>query len=145
MTSRERFELGHRYTSMDQDMRDFVEEIGTNGQPTGYLNFYNTTKLEGEELARSEAMAEEQNAKVLRIMQEVRRPQTAWEVWERGKVGFPDEWWLIGSVRRAMTTLADPKCGALINLGTKRRSGPRSKLCYEWALPEQTVTASQKV
>lgn len=105
-------------------------------QEAGQKVYFDSTKLPPAELAQATAMAEEQNAKVMRIMQSVKLPQTAWEVWEHGKVGGRDDWWLIGSVRRAMTTLADPRCGALVNLGTKRRSGPRSKLCYEYALPE---------
>lgn len=98
--------------------------------------YFNTTAIAGPELAHAILAAEEQNDRVLRLMREAGKPCTPWEIWERGKVGGPDDWWLIGSVRRAMTTLADERCGALVNLGTKRRSGPRNKLCYEWALPE---------
>lgn len=45
-------------------------------------------------------------------------------------------WWLIGSVRRAMTTMSDGEAPTLVKLATKRHSGPRGRLCYEWFLPE---------
>lgn len=50
--------------------------------------------------------------------------------------GPMSSWWLIGSVRRAMTTLSDGDTPALVKCATKRHSGPRGRLCYEWALPE---------
>lgn len=84
--------------------------------------YFDTTHLPTAELAQATAMAEEQNVRVLRIMREAGRPLTAWECWERGKVGGRDEWWLIGSVRRAMTSLTYGPTPSLVNLGSKRRS-----------------------
>lgn len=118
-------------------------EVGRDGNPTGYIvrkgsraAFYNTTRLAGPEVSQATQMAEEQNAKVLRIMQEARRPMTPWDVWDAGLDGPMSSWWLIGSVRRAMTTLSDGDTPALVKCATKRHSGPRGRLCYEWALPE---------
>lgn len=69
MTSRERFELWD-----------------------GNRVYFNSTNIDGPELAKATACAEEQNAKVLRIMQEARRPMTPWDVWEQGSTGR----WLAG-------------------------------------------------
>lgn len=116
-------------------MRDFTEEVGTNGQPTGYLNFFNTTSETGPQLAEYQAKASEQNAVVLWLFQKARRPLSPSEV--HANYPLPPGALLppLTSIRRAITTLT--KAGALVKTETKRK-GVYGRMEHVWTLPEAT-------
>lgn len=101
------------------------------------MTYYNTTRLTGSSLAEALSAAVNQNHAVFEIFRAENRPLSPSQVHAIGvKLGMA---WLPTSVRRSMTNLADPKCGALVHLHT-HRMGPHGRLESLWDLPrEQTA------
>lgn len=100
--------------------------------------FYPTTPLTREQLAGALRCAEQQDEAVLAIFRTERRALAPSEVWRIGEAG--GRRWLLTSVRRSMTNLADPKCGVLVHLSVTR-PGPYGRPEGLWALPERSAAA----
>lgn len=98
--------------------------------------YYATTPLSRDQLAGAMRVAEQQDELVLAIFRAEQRPLSPSQVWEIGRQ-FGKEW-LLTSVRRSITNLADPQCGVLVHL-TTTRMGPYGKPEGLWALPERVA------
>lgn len=95
--------------------------------------YFPTTPLTRDQLAGAMRTAEQQDELVLAIFRHKQRPMSPSEV---HAVGLEyGQRWLLTSVRRSITNLADPKCGVLVHLiGTK--PGPYGRPQGLWALPD---------
>lgn len=100
--------------------------------------YWQTTPLTREQLAGALRCAEQQDEAVLAIFRAERRPLSPSEVWRIGEAG--GRRWLLTSVRRSITNLADPKCGVLVHLAVTR-PGPHGRPEGLWALPVRGVAA----
>lgn len=94
--------------------------------------YYATTPLTRDQLAGAMRLAEQQDEAVLAIFRAEQRALSPSEVHAIGIAH--GRRWLITSVRRSITNLADPKCGVLVHLhGT--RQGPWGRPEGLWSLP----------
>lgn len=100
--------------------------------------YYATTPLSREQLAGAMRVAEQQDELVLAIFRAEQRALSPSQVWEIGK--HYGKTWLLTSVRRSITNLADPECGVLVHLSTYRM-GPYGKPEGLWVLPEKQAAA----
>lgn len=95
--------------------------------------YWPTTPLSAEQLAGAMRSAEQQDEAVLAVFREAQRPLSPSQVWQ---VGIDHgRRWLLTSVRRSITNLADPKCGVLVKLH-QSRPGPYGKPEGLWVLPD---------
>lgn len=93
--------------------------------------YWPTTPITREQLAGAMRVAEQQDEAVLAIFRAEQRPLSPSEVHAIGEqLGRR---WLITSVRRSITNLADPKCGVLVHLAATRM-GPWGKPEGLWTL-----------
>lgn len=95
--------------------------------------YWNTTPLPVSELAAAIARADKQDDAVMAIFRAIGGELGPSQVWKVGTANGMG--WVLTSVRRSMSNLADPKCGALVKLRTTRMGmhGVREHL---WALPQ---------
>lgn len=95
--------------------------------------YWNTTPLPVSELAAAIARAEKQDEAVMCIFRALGGELGPSQVWKIGTANGMA--WVLTSVRRSMSNLSDPKCGALVKLRTTRMGlfGAREHL---WALPQ---------
>lgn len=124
-------------------MREFVDEIGRDGKPTGYwcaegsrAAFYNTTSETGPQLAEYQAKAGEQNETVLAIFHKAAKPLSPSQVlewWRSVPSGCGKSLPPLTSIRRAITTLT--QAGALVKTEAKRK-GVYGRSEFVWRLPE---------
>ena len=100
--------------------------------------YWNTTPLPVSELAAAIARADKQDDAVMAIFRAIGGELGPSQVWKIGTANGMG--WVLTSVRRSMSNLADPKCGALVKLHTTRvgMHGSREHL---WALPTQDAAA----
>ena len=77
--------------------------------------------------------AEQQDEAVLAIFRNAQRPLSPSEVHAIGE--RHGRRWLLTSVRRSITNLADPKCGVLVHL-LATQAGPHGRPERLWALPD---------
>lgn len=96
--------------------------------------YWSTTPLTRDQLVGAMCVAEHQDELVLAIYRAEQRPLSPSQVHaiglEHGRR------WLLTSVRRSITNLADPACGVLVHLhGT--RMGPHGRPEGLWSLPAQ--------
>ena len=100
--------------------------------------YWNTTPLPVSELAAAIARADKQDDAVLEIFRAIGGELGPSQVWKIGTANGMG--WVLTSVRRSMSNLADPKCGALVKLRTTRMGlfGAREHL---WSLPTQDAAA----
>jgi Fe2+ or Zn2+ uptake regulation protein len=89
--------------------------------------FYNTTRLQGEELKVAKTRAANQTDRILKIFQD--HPYIWFTPWEIHF--YTGQQMMITSVRRAITTLTDQ--GYLVK-GERRKSGPANETNYTWKL-----------
>lgn len=94
--------------------------------------YYPTTPISREQLAGAMRVAEQQDEAVLAIFRAEQRALSPSEVHAIGE--RHGRKWLITSVRRSITNLADPKCGVLVHLAATRM-GPWGKPEGLWSLP----------
>lgn len=96
--------------------------------------YFATTPLTQLQLAGAMRQAEQQDEAVLAIFRSAQCPLSPSQVHaigiEHGRR------WLITSVRRSITNLADPQCGVLVRLN-ETVQGPWSRPEHLWALPAQ--------
>ena len=96
--------------------------------------YWSTTRISRDDLAAAIKQATKQDDAVLAIFRAENRPLSPSQVHAIGvKLGMA---WLPTSVRRSMTNLADPKCGALVHLHT-HRMGPHGRAESLWDLPRE--------
>lgn len=95
--------------------------------------FHNTTSETGEKLAQYKSHAIKQEAAVLALFRRERLAMAPSEVCEQVN-RIHGEGWLLTSIRRAMTNLADE--GLLVKTGRKR-TGPFGRPEYYWQLGEE--------
>lgn len=100
--------------------------------------YYSTTPLTRDQLAGAMRVAEQQDELVLAIFRAEQCPLSPSQVWQIGQQ-FGKRW-LLTSVRRSITNLADPKCGVLVHL-SDTRMGPYGKPEGLWSLPEPRAAA----
>lgn len=101
--------------------------------------YYHTTPLTVEQMAGAIRLAEQQDELVLAIFRAHHGAALSpSQVWEIGK-GYGKAW-LLTSVRRSITNLADPKCGVLVRLNVTRQ-GPYGRPEHCWALQAQARAA----
>ncbi len=100
--------------------------------------YWSTTPLPINELAAAIKSAEKQDDAVLAIFRAVGGELGPSQVWKIGTANGMG--WLLTSVRRSMTNLADLKCGALVRLNTTRM-GLFGAMEHLWALPQTDVAA----
>jgi hypothetical protein len=100
--------------------------------------YYPTTPITREQLAGAMRTAEQQDELVLAIFRAEQQPLSPSQVWKIGQQYGRQ--WLLTSVRRSITNLADPECGVLVHLAATRM-GPYGKPEGLWALPEKAVAA----
>lgn len=100
--------------------------------------YWPTTTLPINELAAAIKSAEKQDDAVLAIFRSVGGELGPSQVWKIGVANGMG--WLLTSVRRSMTNLADNKCGALVKLRTTRM-GQFGVVEHLWALPTQGEAA----
>lgn len=94
--------------------------------------YWSTTPLSRDQLAGAMRVAEQQDEAVLAIFRAEQRPLSPSQVWQIGQdLGRR---WLLTSVRRSITNLADPKCGVLVHLH-ETRMGLYGRPEGLWALP----------
>lgn len=74
--------------------------------------YWNTTPLPVSELADAIKRADKQDEAVMAIFHAVGGELGPSQVWKIGTANGMG--WVLTSVRRSMTNLADPKCGALV-------------------------------
>ena len=98
--------------------------------------YWNTTPLPVSELAAAIARAEKQDEAVMCIFRALGGELGPSQVWKIGVANGMG--WVLTSVRRAMSNLADPKCGALVKLRTTRM-GEYGAVEHLWALPQQVA------
>lgn len=94
--------------------------------------FYPTTPLTRDQLAGAMRVAEQQDELVLAIFRTEQRPLSPSQVWQIGQQY--GKRWLLTSVRRSITNLADPDVGPLVHLSATRM-GPYGKPEGLWTLP----------
>lgn len=117
----------------------WVKQAFFGGRQMG-KSYFDTTALPVADLTQSRIAATEQNAIVLEIMHNARRPLIPWEVWQMGIDSGSK--WLITSVRRSMTVLSDGEGAPLVKLDTLR-PGPHGKPSHEWATAEFVTVRQQ--
>lgn len=95
--------------------------------------YWNTTPLPVSELADAIKRADKQDDAVMAIFRSIGGELGPSQVWKIGTANGMG--WVLTSVRRSMTNLANPNCGALVKLRTTRMGmhGVREHL---WALPQ---------
>lgn len=100
--------------------------------------YWDTTSLPVHELAAAIKAAEKQDEAVMAIFHAVGGELGPSQVWKIGTANGMG--WVLTSVRRSMSNLSDPKCGALVKLRTTRVGlfGAKEHL---WALPTGEVAA----
>jgi hypothetical protein len=96
--------------------------------------YWPTTPLSPTQLAGAMRQAELQDEAVLAIFRAQQCPLSPSQVHAIGLEHGRQ--WLITSVRRSITNLADPKCGVLVHL-RETRLGPHGKPEGLWCLPVQ--------
>lgn len=98
--------------------------------------YWSTTPLPVSELAAAIARADKQDDAVMAIFRAIGGELGPSQVWKIGTANGMG--WVLTSVRRSMSNLADPRCGALVKLRTTRMGlfGAREHL---WALPQQVA------
>ena len=94
--------------------------------------YWPTTPLSREQLEGAMRAAEQQDELVLAIFRAEQRPLSPSQVWQIGQ--RYGKAWLLTSVRRSITNLADPECGVLVHLA-ETRMGPHGKPEGLWCLP----------
>jgi hypothetical protein len=100
--------------------------------------YWATTPLTIEQLAGAIKQAERQDDAVMAIYRAADCPLAPSQVYAKGiEAGLR---WLMPSVRRSITNLADPNCGALVRLNTTRM-GPHGRPEHCWALPAKAMAA----
>ena len=115
----------------EQAILDFTAARAARRPQTPY---WSTTPLTREQLAGAMRVAEQQDELVLAIFRAEQRPLSPSQVWQIGRDHGRN--WLLTSVRRSITNLADPKCGVLVHLhGT--RMGPHGRPEGLRSLPAQ--------
>lgn len=96
--------------------------------------YFPTTPLSRDQLAGAMRTAELQDEAVVAIFRAEGRPLSPSQVHaiglEHGRR------WLLTSVRRSITNLADPACGVLVRLNLTQQ-GPYGRPEHCWALPAQ--------
>lgn len=100
--------------------------------------YWPTTPLSRDQLAGAMRVAEQQDEVVLAIFRAEQRPLSPSQVWQIGQ--DMGRRWLLTSVRRSITNLADPKCGVLVHLHDTR-PGPYGRPEGLWALPVPRAAA----
>lgn len=100
--------------------------------------YWPTTPLTREQLDGALRLAEQQDEAVLAIFRGTPGPLSPSQVWRIGEKG--GRRWLLTSVRRSITNLADPKCGVLVRLNATRM-GPHGRPEHCWALQAQARAA----
>lgn len=100
--------------------------------------YWPTTPISRDQLAGAMRLAEQQDEAVLAIFRSEQRPLSPSQVWQIGR--DHGRQWLLTSVRRSITNLADPKCGVLVRLN-ETRQGPYSRPEHLWCLPLQERAA----
>lgn len=116
--------------------RAFQPEIDFTRRPQ--VPFWDTTSLPVHELAAAIKAAERQDEAVLAIFRAIGGSLSPSQVHAIGRANGLN--WLPTSVRRSMTNLANPKCGALVHLHTTRM-GPYGRPEGLWALPTRDAAA----
>ena len=96
--------------------------------------YWPTTTLPINELAAAIKSAEKQDDAVTAIFRSVGGELGPSQVWKIGNANGMG--WLLTSVRRSMTNLADNKCGALVRLNTTHM-GAHGSVEHCWSLPTQ--------
>lgn len=101
--------------------------------------YWPTTPMTREQLDGAMRVAEQQDELVLAIFRAhhgaALSPSQVWAIGQGyGKA------WLLTSVRRSITNLADPKCGVLVRLNVTRQ-GPYGRPEHCWALQAQARAA----
>ena len=101
--------------------------------------YHATTPLTQQQLAGAMRTAEQQDEAVLAIFRATQQPMAPSQVWQ---VGIDHgRRWLLTSVRRSITNLADPKCAVLVKLA-RFRPGPHGRNEGLWALPDPRRVAA---
>ena len=95
--------------------------------------YWPTTTLPINELAAAIKSAEKQDDAVMAIFRSVGGELGPSQVWKIGNANGMG--WLLTSVRRSMTNLADEKCGELVRLNTTRM-GLHNVREHLWSLPQ---------
>src|SRR5688500_4618526 len=100
--------------------------------------YYSTTPLTRDQLAGAMRVAEQQDELVLAIFRAEQRALSPSQVHAIGE--HYGKRWLLTSVRRSITNLADPACGVLVHInGT--RLGPHGRPEGLWSLPAPRAAA----
>lgn len=100
--------------------------------------YYPTTPMTRDQLAGAMRVAEQQDELVLAIFRAEQRPLSPSQVHAIGQ--HYGKAWLITSVRRSITNLADPGCGVLVHLA-ETRMGPHGKPEGLWCLQAERAAA----
>ena len=100
--------------------------------------YWPTTPLSRDQLAGAILVAEQQDEAVLAIFRGTPGPLSPSQVWRIGEQGGRQ--WLLTSVRRSITNLADPKCVVLVRLNATRM-GPHGRPEGLWSLPVEARAA----
>lgn len=94
----------------------------------GLINFFNTTRLSGQELKDARKKATGQTAVILSVFED--HPDTWFTPWD---IFYKlDQRHMITSIRRAITTLT----GEYLVKGERKRSGPANETNYTWKLKQ---------
>ena len=102
--------------------------------------YHATTPLTQQQLAGAMRTAEQQDEAVLAIFRATQQPMAPSQVWQ---VGIDHgRRWLLTSVRRSITNLADENCRVLVKLQGQSRPGPYGKPEGLWCLPDKRRIAA---
>lgn len=100
--------------------------------------YWPTTPLSRDQLVGAMRVAEQHDEAVIAIYRAAHGPLSPSQVWQQG-IDHGRKW-LLTSVRRSITNLADPKAGVLVRLHG-HRMGMHGRPEGLWALPAKDAAA----